>query len=325
MFHKTKTMKNIVVLDGHTLNPGDLDWSGLQALGNVTFYDRTPEHEVAARSKDAHIILTNKAIVSGETIRQLQQLEYIGVTATGFNIVDILEARKKNIPVTNVPAYSTTSVAQLTFALILELCHHTGLHAESVRAGEWSSSIDFSYWKTPLTELAGSTLGIVGLGQIGQAVARIALAFGMKVIANHKHPERDAMPGVDFVDLATCFREADIVSLHCPLNPANKEFVNAGLLGTMKKNAFLINTSRGPLIREADLAHALEKGIIAGAALDVLSAEPPPAANPLINAPNTIITPHIAWATQAARKRLMHTSVENVKAFLEGNPKNIIN
>ncbi|WP_142685994.1 D-2-hydroxyacid dehydrogenase [Chitinophaga polysaccharea] len=318
-------MKNIVVLDGYTLNPGDLDWSGLQALGNVTFYDRTPEHEVAVRSKDAHIILTNKAIVSGETIRQLQQLEYIGVTATGFNIVDILEARKKNIPVTNVPAYSTTSVAQLTFALILELCHHTGLHAESVRAGEWSSSIDFSYWKTPLTELAGSTLGIVGLGQIGQAVARIALAFGMKVIANHKHPERDAMSGVDFVDLATCFREADIVSLHCPLNPANKEFVNAGLLGTMKKNAFLINTSRGLLIREADLAHALEKGIIAGAALDVLSAEPPPAGNPLINAPSTIITPHIAWATQAARKRLMHTSVENVKAFLEGNPKNIIN
>ncbi len=318
-------MKNIVVLDGHTLNPGDLDWIALHALGNVTFYDRTPEHEVAARSKDAHIILTNKAVVSGETIRQLQQLEYIGVTATGFNIVDIQEARNRHIPVSNVPAYSTTSVAQLTFALILELCHHAGLHAESVRAGEWSSSIDFSYWKTTLTELAGSTLGIVGLGQIGQAVARIALAFGMKVIANHKHPERDAMPGVDFVDLATCFREADIVSLHCPLNPANKEFVNAELLATMKKNAFLVNTSRGPLIREADLAAALEKGVIAGAALDVLSTEPPPAGNPLITAPNTIITPHIAWATQAARKRLMHTSVENVKAFLEGNPKNIIN
>lgn len=318
-------MKNIVVLDGHTLNPGDLDWDGLKALGNVTVYERTPEAEVAARSKDAHIILTNKAIVNGDAIRQLKQLEYIGVTATGYNVVDIHAAKEQQIPVTNVPAYSTTSVAQLTFALILELCHHTGLHADSVRAGEWTRSADFSYWKTPLTELAGATLGIVGLGQIGQAVARIGLAFGMKVIAHHKHPDRDEMHGVTFVDLPTCFREADVVSLHCPLNPGNKEFVNTALLATMKPTAFLINTSRGPLIQEADLAEALEKGIIAGAALDVLSAEPPAATNPLLTAPNTIITPHIAWATQAARKRLMQTTVDNVKAFLEGNPKNIIN
>ncbi|KAG4069375.1 hypothetical protein HA402_012228 [Bradysia odoriphaga] len=318
-------MKNIVVLDGYTLNPGDLDWSALEALGNVRVYERTPEAAVAARSKDAHIVLTNKAIVNGDAIRQLKQLEYIGVTATGFNVVDVHTAREQQIPVTNVPAYSTTSVAQLTFALILELCHHTGLHAESVRAGEWSSSADFSYWKTPLTELAGNTLGIVGLGQIGQAVARIALAFGMKVIANHKYPDRDAMPGVTFVDLAICFRESDVISLHCPLNPGNKEFVNAALLATMKPNAFLVNTSRGPLINEADLAEALRKGIIAGAALDVLSTEPPPAGNPLITAPNTIITPHIAWATQAARKRLMQTTVDNVKAFLQGAPKNIIN
>jgi glycerate dehydrogenase len=318
-------MKNIVVLDGHTLNPGDLDWAALQALGHVTLYDRTPEAAVAEKIKDAHMVLTNKAIVNAAAIQQATQLEYIGVTATGYNVVDTIAARSRHIPVTNVPAYSTASVAQLTFALILELCHHTGLHADSVRAGEWSKSIDFSYWKTPLTELSGSTLGIVGLGQIGQAVARIALAFGMKVIASHKHPDRDEMPGVTFVDLPTCFRQADIISLHCPLNAANKEFVNSALLGTMKKTAFLVNTSRGPLIREADLAVALQEGVIAGAALDVLSAEPPQADNPLLTAPNTIITPHIAWATQAARKRLMHTAVENVKAFLEGSPQNIIN
>ena len=317
-------MKNIVVLDGYTLNPGDLNWSALQALGNVTVYDRTPEREVAERAKDAHILLTNKAIISGDTIRRSKQLEYIGVIATGYNVVDIAVAKELNIPVSNVPAYSTASVAQLTFALILELCFHTGLHADSVRAGEWNSSADFSYWKTPLTELSGSTLGIVGLGQIGQAVARIALGFGMKVIASHKHPDRDQMPGVTFVDLATCFREADIVSLHCPLNPANKEFVNTALLNTMKKTAFLVNTSRGPLIREADLAAALQEGAIAGAGLDVLSVEPPVTGNPLLTAPNTIITPHIGWATQAARKRLMHTVVANVKAFLDGSPQNII-
>ncbi|MBO9727875.1 MAG: D-2-hydroxyacid dehydrogenase [Chitinophaga sp.] len=318
-------MMNIIVLDGHTLNPGDLDWTALQALGNVTVYERTPEAMVAERIATADVVLTNKAIVNAAAIEQAKQLKYIGVTATGFNVVDIAAARARHIPVTNVPAYSTASVAQLTFALILELCHHTGLHAASVRAGEWSSSIDFSYWKTPLTELSGSTLGIVGLGQIGQAVARIALAFGMKVIANHKHPDRDAMEGVTFVDLATCFRDADIISLHCPLNAGNKEFVQMDLLRTMKPSAFLINTSRGPLIRETDLAEALKEGIIAGAALDVLSAEPPSAGNPLISSPNIIITPHIAWATQAARKRLMHTVVENLKAFQGGVPQNIIN
>ncbi|WP_143307727.1 D-2-hydroxyacid dehydrogenase [Chitinophaga vietnamensis] len=318
-------MKNIVVLDGYALNPGDLNWQPLQALGNVMIYDRTPEQEVAARAKDAHILLTNKAIVSAATIEQLPNLEYIGVIATGYNVVDIAAAKAKGIPVTNVPAYSTASVAQLTFALILELCHHTGLHAESVKAGDWSRSIDFSYWKTPLVELAGKTLGIVGLGQIGQAVARIALAFGMKVIAYHKHPDRDAMAGVDFVTLATCFKEADIISLHCPLNKDNKEFVNAALLSTMKKTAFLINTSRGPLIQENDLAAALKAGALAGAALDVLSTEPPAADNPLITAPNTIITPHIAWATQAARGRLLDTVISNLKAFLDGTPKHVVN
>ncbi|NSL90274.1 D-2-hydroxyacid dehydrogenase [Chitinophaga sp. Mgbs1] len=318
-------MKNIVVLDGYALNPGDLDWAPLQALGKVTIYDRTPPQEVAARAKDAHILLTNKAIVDASVISALPSLEYIGVMATGYNVVDIAAATARKIPVTNVPAYSTAAVAQLTFALLLELCHHTGLHAESVRKGEWATSVDFSYWKTPLTELDGLTFGIVGFGQIGQAVARIALAFGMKVIAHHRHPERDKMEGVVFTDLATCFREADVVSLHCPLNKDNQQFVNAALLKTMKPAAFLINTSRGPLIQEADLAAALHDGVIAGAALDVLSAEPPAADHPLVTAPGTIITPHIAWATRAARGRLLKTAIDNLQAFLSGLHQNNIN
>ncbi|HVI48198.1 MAG TPA: D-2-hydroxyacid dehydrogenase [Chitinophaga sp.] len=311
-------MKNIVVLDGYALNPGDLDWEPLTAIGNVKIYDRTPEHEVAARAAGAQIVLTNKAILSATTIAQLPELEYIGVMATGYNVVDIAAAKARGIPVTNVPAYGTASVAQQTFALVLELCNHTGLHADSVRAGEWSRCKDFSYWKAALIELDQLTLGIVGLGEIGRAVARIALAFGMKVIAYHHHPERDKMEGVTFVDLATCFREADIVSLHCPLNTNNREFVNIDLLRTMKKTALLINTSRGPLIREQDLAEALKAGVIAGAGLDVLSAEPPAENNPLLTAPNAIITPHIAWATRAARKRLQQTAIENVKTFLNG-------
>ncbi|MDQ0105971.1 glycerate dehydrogenase [Chitinophaga terrae (ex Kim and Jung 2007)] len=317
-------MKRIVVLDGYALNPGDLDWQALKALGEVTVYDRTSVAEVPERAKDAEIVLTNKAIVNSTAINELKHLEYVGVMATGYNVVDIPAAKAKGITVTNVPAYSSDSVAQLTFALILELCHHVGLHAESVRAGEWSRSADFSYWKTPLRELAGSTLGIVGLGQIGRAVAKIALAFNMKVIASHKHPERDAMQGVTFTDLASCFKEADIVSLHCPLTADNKEFVNAALLKTMKPGAFLINTSRGPLINETDLARALEEGVIAGAALDVLSTEPPAADNPLPAAPNTVITPHIAWATRSARERLLNGVVNNLKAYLEGKPVNVI-
>jgi glycerate dehydrogenase len=318
-------MKKIVVLDGYALNPGDLDWAPLQALGEVIIYDRTPEAAVAERAKEADILLTNKAIINAAAIEQLPHLQYIGVMATGYNIVNLPAASARKIPVTNVPAYSTDAVAQLTFALILELCNHAGLHAQSVRAGEWSKNPDFSYWKKPLVELSGKVLGIVGLGQIGRAVARIALAFNMKVIAHHKHPERDKMEGVQFVDLDTCFREADIVSLHCPLNDQNREFVNLALLTTMKKSAFLVNTSRGPLIHEKDLALALNEGYIAGAALDVLSAEPPPANNPLLTATNSIITPHIAWATREARQRLLHTVINNIKAFIAGNSQNVVN
>ncbi len=261
----------IVVLDGYALQPGDLSWEALEALGTVTVHDRTAPAAVAERAKGAAILLTNKSLIPASVIEQLPELRYIGVMATGYNVVDVAAARSRGITVTNVPAYSSASVAQLTFALILELCQGVGLHAESVRKGDWSASPDFSYWKMPLTELADKTLAIIGFGQIGQAVARIALAFGMKVIVSHKHPERDRMEGVTFTDEASCFREADIVSLHCPLNDANKGFVNKALLATMRPSAFLINTSRGPLINEADLATALNNGVIAGAGLDVLS------------------------------------------------------
>ncbi|WP_298716375.1 D-2-hydroxyacid dehydrogenase [Chitinophaga sp.] len=314
----------IVVLDGYALQPGDLSWSALEALGTVTVHDRTAPGAVADRARGANILLTNKSLIPASVIQQLPDLRYIGVMATGYNVVDVAAARAQGITVSNVPAYSSASVAQLTFALILELCQGVGLHAASVRNGDWTASPDFSYWKMPLMELAGKTLAIIGFGQIGQSVARIAMAFGMRVIVSHKHPERDKMQGVTFTDQATCFREADVVSLHCPLNDANKEFVNAALLATMKPSAFLINTSRGPLIHEADLADALNKGVIAGAGLDVLSAEPPPAGNPLLSARNCYITPHIAWATREARSRLMDKTVENVKAFLDGKPQNVI-
>lgn len=314
----------IVVLDGYALQPGDLSWSALEALGTVTVHDRTAPADVADRARGANILLTNKSLIPASVIQQLPDLRYIGVMATGYNVVDVAAARAQGITVSNVPAYSSPSVAQLTFALLLELCQGVGLHATSVRNGDWTASPDFSYWKMPLMELAGKTLAIIGFGQIGQSVARIGMAFGMRVIVSHKHPERDKMEGVTFTDQATCFREADVVSLHCPLNEANKEFVNAALLATMKPSAFLINTSRGPLIREADLAEALNKGVIAGAGLDVLSAEPPPAGNPLLSARNCYITPHIAWATREARSRLMDKTVENVKAFLDGKPQNVI-
>jgi glycerate dehydrogenase len=280
--------------------------------------------ETKKRIADADIVLTNKAIMNEELINAAPKLKYIGVMATGYNVVDITAAHTRNIIVTNVPSYSTVSVAQLTFAFILEKANHTALYAESVRRGDWIKSKDFSYHLEPIMELQNKTLGIIGFGQIGKAVAKIALAFGMKVIASHKHPERDRMEGVRFVDEKTCFREADILSLHCPLNEKNFHFVNKELLATMKPTSFLINTSRGGLIDEPDLAEALNKGIIAGAALDVLSAEPPSADNPLLHAKNCLINPHVAWATLESRSRLMNVVVNNVKAFLEGKVQNVV-
>lgn len=312
----------IVVLDAFAMNPGDLNWDALKQLGETEIYDRSSPEETGKRISDAEIVLTNKAVVTKEMIELAPRLKYIGVMATGYNIVDITVAHTRNIIVTNVPSYSTVSVAQLTFAFILEMANHTALYAESVRHGDWIKSKDFSYQLRPIMELQGKTLGVIGFGQIGKAVAKIALAFGMKVIASHKHPERDQMQGVTFVDEKTCFREADILSLHCPLNEKNYQMVNKELLATMKPASLLVNTSRGGLINEGDLAEALNKGIIAGAALDVLSSEPPSGSNPLLHSKNCWITPHVGWATFEARSRLMEVVVNNIKAFLEGHPEN---
>ena len=314
----------IVVLDAFAMNPGDLSWEQLKNIGDTEIYDRSLPEESIKRVADAEIILTNKALVNKDIMEAAPNLKYIGVMATGYNVVDITEAHKRNIVVTNVPAYSTASVAQLTFAFILDLSNHTALYAQSVKNGDWVKSKDFSYHLKPIMELHNKTLGIIGFGQIGQNVATIALAFGMKVISSHKHPERDKMEGVSFVDEKTCFSEADIVSLHCPLNKDNFEFVNKELLASMKRKAFLINTSRGGLVNENDLAEALNHEIISGAALDVLSTEPPSADNPLLHAKNCLINPHIAWATFESRNRLMDVVVNNIGAFLKGNPVNVI-
>ncbi|MSR43433.1 MAG: D-2-hydroxyacid dehydrogenase [Pedosphaera sp.] len=314
---------NIVVLDGHTLNPGDLSWDALRALGTCSIHDRTAPDQIAPRARDAEILITNKTVLSRDTILQLPKLRFIGVLATGFNVVDTAAARERGVSVCNVPGYGTKSVAQLVMALLLELVHRTGHHAETVRAGRWSQSPDFCYWDYPLIELDGLTLGIVGYGRIGEAVAQVARAFGMKIIAQSRTPKKNE--SVTFVELDTLFREADIISLHCPLTPENKGLVNAARLALMKPTAFLINTARGPLINEPELAAALNSGRIAGAALDVLSVEPPPADHPLFTARNCILTPHIAWATRAARARLMETAVANLKAFLAGHPQNVVN
>ena len=315
----------IVALDGYTLNPGDLSWAPIEKMGELTVYERSSPEEVVERCRDADIILTNKALVNAAAIRALPALRYIGVTATGYNVVDINAAKERGIPVSNAAGYSSPSVAQHVFSLLLALCTRTEAHAESVTAGDWSRSRDFCYWLQSPVELSGKTMGIVGLGQIGKATARIALGMGMQVIASHKHPKRDAMEGVRFTDLETCFRESDVISLHCPLNDQNKEFVNEALLSLMKPTAYLINTSRGPLLNENEVADALNNGIIAGAGLDVLSNEPPAGDNRLIGAKNCLITPHIAWASKASRQRLMDIVAANIHAFREGNPVNIVN
>jgi len=320
------TMKEIVVLDGYAMNPGDLDWSPLFAVGRVTLHDRTPPGQVASRARDAEIVLTNKALLSRATLAQLPKLEYISVLATGYNVVDVDAARERGIPVSNVPAYSTRSVAQHTFALLLEMTNHTGLHSQMVHAGEWCVSPDFSFWRAPLAELDGQVMGIMGFGAIGQCVAQIAMAFGMRVIAFARHRPPGLPQDVMWAESADqLFREADVLSLHCPLTPETREMVNQRTLALMKNTARLINTGRGPLVNEADLAAALNTGRIAGAAMDVLSMEPPARDNPLLSAANCWITPHYAWATQAARQRLMNVTAQNIRAFLDGHPIHVVN
>ena len=315
---------NIVVLDGFTLNPGDLSWEELKSLGPCTVHDRTPPAELPRRAADAGVLLTNKTELTSATLRNLPRLKYIGVLATGTNVVDLGAARARGIPVTHVPAYGTKSVAQLTLALLLELAQHAGHHAQTVREGRWARSVEWCYWDFPLVELDGLTLGLVGLGRIGRAVAELGAAFGMKVLAS-AHSLSAAPPFVRLVELETLFRESDVVSLHCPLTPQTANLVNARRLALMKPTAFLLNTSRGPLVDQAALANALNSGRLAGAGLDVLATEPPPADNPLLTAKNCIITPHLAWATRAARSRLMKIAVENVRAFLQGKAQNVVN
>ena len=315
----------IVVLDGYTLNPGDLSWGRLEALGDCCVYVRTAPEGVVERVGDAEIVLTNKTVLSGDMIRSLAGLKYIGVLATGYNVVDIEAASERGIPVTNVPTYGTASVAQMVFAHLLNLTQHVGHHGKTVRDGRWTASADFCYWDMPLLELAGLTMSIVGFGRIGRAVAELARAFGMEVIVHDVTVPAEMPEGCRVAELEEVFREADVLSLHCPLTPQTQKLVNAERLALMKPTAFLINTSRGPLIDEPALADALNEGRLAGAGLDVLSTEPPPADNPLLKAQNCYITPHIAWATRSARARLLNIAIDNVAAFIAGKPQNVVN
>lgn len=313
---------NIVVIDGYTLNPGDLSWHTIEALGTLTVYERTPVDQIVERCKAADIVLTNKVPFSKETLQALEHLQLISVTATGYNIIDTNTAKEKNITVCNVPDYGTDSVAQHTFALLLELVNGIGTNSLSVKQGDWVKCQDFAYSKTPLIELAGKTIGIVGFGNIGQQTARIARAFGMKVLYTGPN-KKDTDLGV-YIDMDKLFSECDVVSLHCPLKPDNQQFVNKALLTKMKRSAFIINTARGMLVHEQDLADALNAEQIAGAALDVLSVEPPKENNPLLSAKNTIITPHIAWMSKEARERIMSVTTKNIKAFLDSQPVNVV-
>ena len=316
----------IVVLDGYTLNPGDLSWKELEKLGDLTVYDRTSPDEVVQRANDAAIIFTNKTPLSEATITQLPSARFIGVLATGFNIVDTAAARKQDIIVSNVPGYGTASVVQLTFALLLELTLHVQRHSDAVRDGKWARSADFSFWDYPLIELAGKTMGIIGFGSIGEQVADVATAFGMNVIGSKRHrTDQSHRTNFKWADVPELLAQSDVVSIHAPLTPDTKGLINKENLALMKSSAFLLNTARGPIILDQDLADALNKGIIAGAGIDVLSSEPPAADNPLFTAKNCLITPHIAWATLEARTRLMQITVDNLAAFLNGNPVNVIN
>ncbi len=315
----------IVILDGHTLNPGDLSWKGFEELGEVVVYERSAPEEVAERTQGCDALITNKAIVSAETIRRTDTLKYIGVTATGVNIVDVDAATERGIPVCNVSGYGPDSVAQMVFAHVLNFTHRLADQARDVRKGGWASSPDFCYWIHPVLELKGLTFGIVGLGEIGNSVRRIAQGFGMNVIATTRDPSRLPPGGVAWKSMDALFAESDFVSLHCPLTQETENLVNETTIERMKRSAYLLNTGRGQLVDEQALADALNSGRIAGAGLDVLSTEPPTPDNPLLSAKNCYITPHIAWATKAARERLMNLSVENVKAFVNGSVVNRVN
>jgi glycerate dehydrogenase len=315
-------MRRIVVLDGHTVNPGDNSWAPLEALGSLVVYERTSPENVVERAQGASVILTNKTRIDAEAIAALPGLEGILVLATGYNVVDVGAARARQIPVCNVPSYSTASVVEHTFALLFELCRHVGIHDQAVQAGSWQRSPDFCFWLTPQLELAGRTLGIVGYGEIGSRVARVALALGMRVLSTPSRRAPEA--GVVAVELESMLPLVDVLSLHCPLTDETRELVRWERLARMKPSAFVINTARGGLINEADLARALRKGVIAAAALDVLGSEPPRPDNPLLEAPNCCITPHIAWTSLEARRRVIEVSADNARALFSGRPIHVV-
>ncbi len=314
----------LVILDAYATNPGDLSWGPVEALADCTVHDRTRPSDVPARIGDADAVMLNKAVLDAHAIAHAPRLQYVGILATGWNTIDLAAAKKRGLVVSNVPGYSTDSVAQHAFALLLELTNQVALHSADARAGGWPRNPDYCYRLSPQIELAGLTLGVVGFGQIGQAVARIGLAFGMRVLANRRDSTQPPPDGVEYASLDRLFAESDVVSLHCPLSPATAGLVDAQRLAQMKPSAFLINTSRGPLVVEPDLAAALRENRIAGAAVDVLSTEPPAADNPLLAAPRCLVTPHIAWTTAAARRRLIDIAAENLRAFLAGRPVHLV-
>ncbi len=316
----------IVVLDGYTENPGDLSWDELGKLGDLTVYDRTADGDIVSRIGDAELVITNKTPISRDTLERCPSVRYIGVLATGYNVVDTGAAKEKGIPVTNIPAYGTETVAQYAISLLLEICGHVGHHSEAVHGGRWESCEDFCFWDFPMIELCGKTMGIIGYGKIGQAVGRIAQAFGMKVLAfaNHRRPELESET-CRYTDLEELLEKSDVISLHCPLFPDTEGIINRETIAKMKDSVIIINNSRGQLIVEQDLADALESRKVLAAGVDVVSTEPIKGDNPLLKAPNCIITPHISWAAKEARERLMNIAVDNVKQFLAGTPVNVVN
>jgi glycerate dehydrogenase len=324
-YDKVKAMK-IVVLDGHTLNPGDLSWNDLKKFGEVVVHERTSANQLIERATGAEILFTNKTPIGAEALSHLPALKYIGVLATGYNVVDIEFAKSKGVVVSNVPGYGTASVVQMTFALLLELCLQVQRHSDAVKAGKWAKSADFCFWDYPLIELANKTIGIIGFGSIGQQVANVATAFGMNVIGHSRHfTDQSHRSNFRWADMPELLAESDVVTIHCPLSPQTKGLIDKKSLEKMKKTAFFLNTSRGPIVNDEELADALNNEVIAGAGIDVLSVEPPSKDNPLFTAKNCIITPHIAWATKEARARLLSIAVNNLNEFINGNPVHVVN
>ncbi len=316
----------IVVLDGYTLNPGDISWEGMEALGELTVYDRTKAEDVAERIGDAEVVYTNKTPITKETLDACPGVKFIGVLATGYNIVDTAAAKEKGIPVSNIPTYGTAAVSQFAIGLLLELCHHIGEHSDAVKDGEWTSNPDWCFWKYPLVELDGKTMGIIGFGRIGQDTGKIAQALGMKVLAYDSFPKKELESDTcHYTDLDTLLKESDVIALHCPLFPDTEGIINKDTIAKMKDGVMIINNSRGPLVVEQDLRDALDSGKVAGAAVDVVSTEPIQMDNPLIGAKNVIITPHISWAPRESRQRLMDIAVDNLKCYVDGKPQNVVN